>query len=152
MLTRTETIRMLKPGGTIGFTTWHRAIGWGPDLEDAFAALPFPAPFKLFAQTTAWGDWADLNWIRRTLLAKGLKDVKVEPCVLTQHADSADYFVRNFAMIINWLMSVCWSEELRKEHPAEEVQKLVKEFLEKKHEGKGWELVWVGLVATARVD
>jgi hypothetical protein len=100
---------------------------------------------------TSWGKWSDPNWIRNTLEAKGLQDVKVEPYAFLQRADSPEYFVRNFGMIVNWVMTSCWSEELRNEHPREEVEGLVKAFLEEKYGRKSWDLLWVAIVASGRV-
>lgn len=101
-------------------------------------------------QTTAWGEWSDVNWTRKTLMKKGLKDVKVDVFAHLSHVESATDFITHYAMMIDWIMGSCWSEELRKEHPREEVQRLVREFLEKKH-GGGWEESWVALIASARV-
>lgn len=151
VLTSTEAIRILKPGGHLGFTTWHPVIGWAPDLEAAFKSFPFEAPFASSHQTTLWGHWGDVNWIRHTLEKKGLKDVRVEPLATLQRSDSAEYFVNHFQMIIRWVTSTMWSEELRKEHPPEEVRQLVKDYLEKKYEGKGWDLVWISIISSARV-
>ena len=150
---RPESIRILSPGGTLAFTTWTAPLGWAPDVQAAFASLPFPAPFTASTQMTPWGSWSDPNWIRKTLQHKGLQDVKVEPYAFLQRVDSAEYFVRNFWMIINWVMTSCWSEELRREHPREEVEGLVRGFLEEmyKDQGGSWDLTWVAVVASGRV-
>ncbi|KAK0655332.1 hypothetical protein B0T16DRAFT_486914 [Cercophora newfieldiana] len=102
-----ESIRILSPGGTLAFTTWTQPLGWAPDVQRAFESFPFKAPFKAPAQTTAWGEWYDVNWIRKTLQAKGLESVKVEPCAFVQRIDSAEYFMRNFGMIVNFVISSC---------------------------------------------
>ncbi|KAK4448443.1 putative methylase [Podospora aff. communis PSN243] len=146
-----ETIRILSPGGTLAFTTWTQPLGWAPDVKEAFESFPFEAPFAASPQMTSWGRWSDTNWIRNTLEAKGLQDVQVEPYAFLQRADSPEYFVRNFGMIVNWVMTSCWSEELRNEHPREEVEGLVKVFLEKKYRGKSWDLLWVAIIASGRV-
>jgi len=77
--------------------------------------------------------------------------VRVEPLATVQRCDSAEYFVKHFQMIIDWVMRTMWSEELRKEHPLEEVRELIKEYLEKKYQGKGWDLVWVSIISSGRV-
>lgn len=50
-------------------------------------------------------------------------------------------------------MTSCWSEELRREHPREEVEGLVRGFLEEmyKDQGGSWDLTWVAVVASGRV-
>ncbi|KAL2132434.1 hypothetical protein VTI74DRAFT_3803 [Chaetomium olivicolor] len=146
-----EAIRILKPGGVLGFTTWHKEAGWIGDVREAFKSLPFEAPFEMSLQTTAWGNWSDVNWVRKTLTQKGLRDVQVEVFAFLSHVKDADFFLANFGMMMDWIMTSCWPEELRKEHPKEEVHRLVKEYLEKKYEGGGWECSWVGLIATGRV-
>ncbi|KAK0715216.1 S-adenosyl-L-methionine-dependent methyltransferase [Lasiosphaeris hirsuta] len=146
-----EALRILKPGGTLGFTTWHRTPGWAPDLQAAFKSFPFEAPLAVTLQTSKWGDWADVNWVRETLEDRGLQDVKVEVLAHLGRVDSAEHFTTHFAMMTNWTMNSCWSEELRKEHPAEEVHGLVRDFLENKYEGKGWDMTWVSIIASGRV-
>jgi hypothetical protein len=102
-------------------------------------------------QTTAWGRWTDVNWIRRTLLAKGLEDVKVDVFAFLSHVESVDYFLSNFAMMMDLIMTGSWPEELRKEHPREQVHALMREWLEKKYGGDGWDYSWVAVVASGRV-
>lgn len=102
-------------------------------------------------QTTPWGAWSDVNWIRKTLVQKGLQDVKVELFALLSHIDGPEFFMEHCAMMMDWVMSFCWSEELRQQHPKEEVHQMVKEFLEKKYGGEGWDISWVAAVSTGRV-
>ena len=102
-------------------------------------------------QTTSWGNWSDVNWIRKTLERKGLEDVKVDVTAFLTHTDGPEFFMSNFAMMLDFIIKTSWSEELRKEHPKEEVQKLMKEYLNKKYGNDGWDLSWVAVVATARV-
>jgi hypothetical protein len=102
-------------------------------------------------QTTQWGEWEDVNWIRKTLVEKGLEDVQVDLFAFLSHIDSAEYFVANCAPMVDWVVSTCWSEELRKEHPKEEVRQRVKDFLETKYGGGGWDVSWVAVIASGRV-
>ena len=102
-------------------------------------------------QTTTWGDWGDIAWVRQTLVDRGLEDVQVEVFEYESRADSAEHFVTSISMMIDWVTNTSWSEELRKEHGKEEVYGLVKEFLEKKYKGEPWDISWVALVATGRV-
>ncbi|KAH6856164.1 S-adenosyl-L-methionine-dependent methyltransferase [Chaetomium sp. MPI-CAGE-AT-0009] len=146
-----ETIRILQPGGVLGFTTWHQEVGWVTELREAFKTFPFEAPFEMAMQTTAWGNWSDVNWIRKTLAGKGLEDVKVDVFAFLSHTEGPEAFLKNFEMMLNVIMKSCWSEELMKEHPKEEVHKLLKEYLEKKYGGDGWDITWVAAIATARV-
>lgn len=102
-------------------------------------------------QTSPWGNWSDVNWIRKTLEGKGLEDVNVEVFAFLSRMDSTEYFLNSCGMMLDFLMKSCWSEELRKEHPKEEVHGLVKEFLDKKYGGEGWNISWIAAVASGRV-
>ncbi|KAK4159825.1 putative methylase [Cladorrhinum sp. PSN259] len=146
-----ETIRVLKPGGILGFTTWHQEPGWSVEAREAFAAFPFEAPYGLALQVTSWGNWHDVNWIERTLEAKGIQDIKVNVFAHLTQADNAEHFMSSCSMMVDWIMNSNWSEEMRKEHPREEVIELIKGFLEKKYEGKPWKMSWVSIIATGRV-
>ncbi|KAK0671612.1 putative methylase [Cercophora samala] len=145
-----ETIRILKPNGTLGFTTWHLPPTWVDDLREAFATFPFEAPYTWSLQMTPWGNWTDVRWVRKTLAAKGLQDVHVDIYAHLGKVDSPRYFIAQFAMMLDWIMDSAWSEELRRAHPREEVQGLVGGYLEKKYEGGSWDVSWVSLVASAR--
>ncbi len=143
-----EAIRVLKPGGQLAFTTWTQTPGWADDVQKAFESFPFEAPFSATLQTTKWGDWADVNWVRRALEDRGLQDVKVDVFAHLSHVDGAAQFLDHYTMMINWVLNTCWSEELRKEHPVDEVLGLVREYLEGKYEGNGWDVTWVSLIAS----
>ncbi|KAK4171390.1 putative methylase [Triangularia setosa] len=145
-----ETVRILKPGGVLGFTTWHRPPTWVDELQEVFASFPFEAPYTWTLQMTPWGQWTDVQWVRKTLAAKGLEDVNVDIYAHLSKVDSPTHFITQIAMMIDWIMDSAWSEELRKAHPREEVQGLVKDYLEKKYEGGSWDISWVSLIASAR--
>ncbi|KAL1872760.1 hypothetical protein VTK73DRAFT_1366 [Phialemonium thermophilum] len=146
-----ECIRVLKPGGILGFTTWHRnGAGWVPDIEGAFKSFPFDAPFDMKMQTTRWGEWSDVNWIRRTLVGKGLQDVDVAVSSHLSHVNSAAEFVDSIPGMIEVVMKATWTEELIAAHPIDEVKKLVAAHLEKKYEGQGWDLTWTSIIASGR--
>ncbi|KAK3898368.1 S-adenosyl-L-methionine-dependent methyltransferase [Staphylotrichum tortipilum] len=145
-----EAIRVLQPGGVLGFTTFHREVGWVGEVREAFASFPFEAPCGMGLQTTPWGTWSDVNWVRKTLTGKGLQDVKVDVFAFLSHVESADFFLANYGMMMDWIVNTSWSEELRRLHPKEEIHALVKEFLETKYGGEGWDLSWIALVASGR--
>src|SRR4051794_10730764 len=97
MLTVTDSIRILKPGGHLGFTTWHLLPGFVADLEAAFKSFPFDAPFQWTLQTTAWGDWANANWVKKALAAKGLEDIKVDLLAHLSRVNGPDEFISHFS-------------------------------------------------------
>ena len=136
----------------MGFTTPHRVSGWMSDLKEAITSLPFDAPCDLTPlQTTTWGNWADVNWVRKTLTGKGLRNVQVDVFAYLVPMESAEKFVATFGMMIDWVMASDWPDELKQQHPREEVHALVKDYLEKKYEGNGWEMSNVVVVATGQV-
>jgi hypothetical protein len=122
------------------------------EVREAFASFPFEAPCSMSLQTTPWGKWSDVNWARKTLPEKGLEDVKVDVFAFLSRVESADFFLANYGMMMDWIVNTSWSEELRREHPKEEVHALVREFLEKKYGGEGWDLSWISLVASGRTS
>lgn len=149
---RPESIRVLQPGGTLAFTTWHdHGSGWEPDFRSAFASFPFEAPFEVRMQTTKWGNWSNVNWIRRTLEDSGLEDVKVDVMAHLQHIHGPEHFVACFTMMLNMVIGSLWSEELKREHGMDEVKRLVREHLEEKYGGRGWDVTWTSISASARV-
>ncbi|KAK4188265.1 S-adenosyl-L-methionine-dependent methyltransferase [Podospora australis] len=146
-----EAIRILKPGGVLGFTTWHRFPGFVEDISEAFKSFPFEAPFSYALQTTSWGNWENINWVRKTLEGKGLEDVKVDVLAHITRVDSTDHFLSHFGMMVDWVMNSGWSEELRKAHPKDEVFRLLRESLDQKYQNGPWELSWVSLIASGRI-
>jgi hypothetical protein len=102
-------------------------------------------------QTTQWGNWSNVNWIRRTLEDFGLEDVQVDVLATLQHIRSGADFVQCFGMMFGWVMNSQWSEEVRAQHPMEEVKRLVKEHLDEKYGGRGWDVTWTSIIASAKV-
>lgn len=102
-------------------------------------------------QITQWGNWSNVNWIRRTLEELGLEDVKVDVMAHLQRIQTADDFVAGFETMMRWIVNSCWSEDLRVEHGMEEVKKMVRDHLEEKYGGRGWDITWTSIIASARV-
>lgn len=147
--------RILVPGGVLGATTFHRDNKfWIPDTRSAFASLPFTAPLPetLRMQMHDSGDWTDPAWIEQHMKEQGFVGVKVTVVPGSCRMESANEFLRTFGMMITWLTNSWWTEEQRREHPIEEVRELTKKHLEEKYGGEGWEINWVEICATGRVD
>lgn len=102
-------------------------------------------------QTTGWGNWSSVNWTRTTLEDLGLEDVKVDVMAHLQHIRDAADFVACFERMMSMVMNSNWSEELRREHGIDEVKTLVRMYLEEKYRGKGWDVTWTSIIASARV-
>ncbi|KAL1842325.1 hypothetical protein VTJ49DRAFT_5493 [Mycothermus thermophilus] len=129
-----EAMRVLQPGGILGFTTFHCHPSWFRDVKAAFQSFPFEAPCSMELQTTSWGQWSDINWVRETLVNKGLCNVKVSVFAHLSDVDGPEDFITRYGMMVDWIVDSCWSEELRREYPREVVHRMVKEFLEKRRD------------------
>jgi hypothetical protein len=126
---------------------------WGPDTRDAFASFPFEAPFptNFPLQMHDVGDWSSPAWVKSFFEEQGLRDVEVREVLGTVHVENAADYIKTFSIMLPWLIKTWWSEETRAQHPLEEVKELMRAFLEKKYEGKGWDLQFKTINASGRV-
>lgn len=150
-------MRVLKPGGIFGATTFpeHKANRfWLGEMQDAFAAFPFDAPYpeKMPMQMHDSGHWYDPVWVGAHLQELGLKDVEAAVQADSYYVKSADEFLDSFGMMIEYMMKWYWSEEQRAAHPLEEVKDLLHKHLVKKYNGEGWEIKWDVIYMTGRVE
>ena len=142
-----DAMRILKPGGVFGATTFPKGTSrkfWFKDLRDAFAALPYDGrlPEDVPMQLHSSGHWYDADWVAGHLEELGLKDVSVEVKPGTYHLENADEYILAFSMMFSFMMKTFWSEELREAHPVEEVTEFVRRFLDDKYKGEGWDIHW----------
>lgn len=149
-----DVVRILKPGGVFGCITPHvDHIGWVADVRSAFASFPFDAPFeeKNRAQVHDVGRWYDEAWVSGYLQDNGFKDV--ETCLEsgTVKVRDARHWLDVFGPVVALIVNTEWSEELRGEHGLEEVKGLIKEHLEGKYGGKGWDVGFACIVASGTV-
>ncbi|KAM0340893.1 hypothetical protein ACHAPU_010310 [Fusarium lateritium] len=146
--------RILKPGGVFGATTFHKDnTFWLPDLRSAFESFPFSAPFpEIKMQMHDQGDWTSPSWIEERLTKEGLQDVNVSVHDGKYFVKSAEEFVLQFGLMLGWLMKSWWTEEVRREHGIEEVRELIREHLEEKYKGEGWEIEFKMICMTGRVE
>lgn len=98
------------------------------------------------------GDWTDREWIETHLKEQGFPDVDVTLNPGTYHIKSAEEFVDTFGIMLSWLISSWWDEETRREHPVDEVKGLVEKHLEEKYHGKGWDINWLTICFSGRVE
>lgn len=127
---------------------------WQPELRSAYKSMPFEAPFpdEMPMQMHKNGHWTDESWVEAHLKEQGFKDVKVNLVSGVCRIESADEFVKVLAPMIQMSMNIWWSEEQRNAHGVDEVTALVKKHLEEKHGGKGWDMNWLIVCMTGRVD
>ncbi|RFU77350.1 hypothetical protein TARUN_4902 [Trichoderma arundinaceum] len=152
-----DCIRLLKPGGTFGASTWPKSnsnMFWIPDMRSALQSLPFDAPFPdpMPMQMHHSGHWDDAAWVEKHLRELGLANVSVKESLGTYKFESATEFMTSFGMMLPWVMNTFWSEEVRNAHPAEEVKELLKQHFEDKYNGQGWSVEWLVITMTATVN
>ncbi|KAF4778374.1 methyltransferase domain-containing protein [Colletotrichum scovillei] len=131
----------------------HLIPRWVADVRSAFASFPFDAPFeeKNRAQVHDVGRWYDEAWVSGYLQDNGFKDV--ETCLEsgTVKVRDARHWLDVFGPVVALIVNTEWSEELRGEHGLEEVKGLIKEHLEGKYGGKGWDVGFACIVASGTV-
>ncbi|KXH60640.1 methyltransferase domain-containing protein [Colletotrichum nymphaeae SA-01] len=128
-----DVVRILKPGGVFGCITPHvDHIGWVADVHDV-------------------GRWYDEAWVKGYLQDNGFKDVKTCLESGTVRVRDARHWLDVFGPVVALIVNTEWSEELRGEHGQEEVKGLIKEHLEAKHGGKGWDVGFACIVASGVV-
>ncbi|KAJ3493084.1 hypothetical protein NLG97_g4969 [Lecanicillium saksenae] len=152
-----EAMRVLQPGGVFGATTFpeHKENKfWFADVQSAFAAMPFEAPYpdQMPMQMHKSGTWYDPDWVEKHLQELGLKDVKVTVETDSYYIDSADAFLDHFGMMLGFVIKMLWTEEQQAAHPVEEVKELLHKHLVEKYNGGGWEVKWDIIYMTGRVE
>ncbi|CAN8099308.1 unnamed protein product [Discula destructiva] len=151
----TDSIRLLTPGGTLAFTTWHACNpAWAVDVRDAFATIPaalLPSDYVFRApmQTTAWGHWYDVDWVRDVLAVQhGLADVRVEVLANTWPVHGVGHFMRMFEKLLGPVAGMVLGEKTVAKLGGEEgVQTLVEGFLKEKYGEKEWTATGLSICA-----
>lgn len=97
-----ETIRVIKPGGTLGFTTWAHS---GPFylLQEACTLIPsFPntRTTEMSTRMNANGYWHDRTFIRSTLEGLGMTDIKINALPYVHEAPTAGEMARTLWPVV----------------------------------------------------
>jgi hypothetical protein len=145
-------MRVLKPGGTLGFTVWHKDnSGWVPDMRSSFEALPFEAPMPSVVPMApnGKGEFIDASLISEQLRRYGFVDIEVQTVEHIVRVDSAEDYLRMFGMMRDLMMKTFWSEE-SKEKAKGMLDDHIVRHLTKKHHGQGWAMPWTLIIATCR--
>ncbi|KAF2967251.1 hypothetical protein GQX73_g6343 [Xylaria multiplex] len=147
-----DTMRVLKPGGTLAFTVWHKGnSGWVPDMKSSFETLPFeapmPDPFPMAPNGRA--EFIDPDLIPEQLLGYGFEDVEVRTAEHIMRVESASDYLGSFGMMKDWMMQAYWSEE-SKEKANSMLDDHMMRHLTEKHGGQGWDLKWTMVLVTCR--
>lgn len=151
-----DSMRLLKPGGIFGASTWAAVNSrqWFiTDLDTAFASLPFATPplAPVSMQIHDDGHWTDASWIEQHLRELGLEDVTVEEKPGTYRFKSAEDWMMTFESMMMWMMNAKWDEEAKQKMTAAEVKERVLQHLREKYNGEGWDVAWTTIVMTGSV-
>ncbi|KAL8935458.1 MAG: hypothetical protein Q9216_005414 [Gyalolechia sp. 2 TL-2023] len=150
-----ECFRILRPGGTCAFTTWHH-VAWIDDVRAAFATLPGPPPFPdNLTVYRSWGkgDWHSIEWIRSHIQQQQrgqFTDIQIEQVAKDLTFDSPATFVDTFSVMVPVIVKKFWSEEDQREKGGMAVPALLEYMNGKYGEGKEMRMHWVANVVTMR--
>ncbi|RYP06360.1 hypothetical protein DL764_003205 [Monosporascus ibericus] len=147
-----DTMRLLQPGGTFGFTVWHKDNeGWLPDMRTCLEALPFEAPLPNPFPMATHGQpqWTEEGGIEKELKDGGFLKIEINTMTQIVHVDSAEHYVKCFDMIKQWIVNTYWSEESKEKAKGTLDEHMVK-HLKDKHDNRGWDLTWKMIFATCQ--
>ncbi|KAL8917584.1 MAG: hypothetical protein Q9208_007867 [Pyrenodesmia sp. 3 TL-2023] len=149
-----ECYRILRPAGTLGFTTWQH-VDWIADLRAAFATLPGPPPFPddltMYRSWGGQGDWQSVDWVRTHLQnSTQFADIEVEAVGKDLVFDSPEKFVDTFSVMVPFILKKFWSESERRELGEMAVPRLLEYMNGKYGEGGPVRMHWVANVVTAK--
>ncbi|CAG7968422.1 unnamed protein product [Penicillium olsonii] len=146
-----ETVRMLKPGGTIAFSTW-KETGWIPIARKAIESisrdLPFPGSAELLAVLSD-GEWHSVAWIKSQLVQRGFEDIDVRVETATTSLESS-VFVDMTMFMLPVVMKYFWSEEQREKYEPEVRTALVKSVEDIFGRDQDTVTEWEAIISTAR--
>ena len=136
--TLTETLRVLKPNGVEGLTSW-KAIAWWAEVADPALAqyLPeapkLPAPGGLFPTK----GWNDPEAIPVKLEQAGFRDVKVSEYKFKPKVE-AEPFAQATAFLVQSIAKRVWSEEVYGKYGGQ-IETALVQYLKANYEGGIWD-------------
>ena len=136
--TLTETLRVLKPNGTAGLTSW-KAIAWWAEVADPALAtyLPeapkLPAPGGLFPTK----GWNDPEAIPSKLEQAGFRDVKVSEYKFKPKVE-AEPFAQAMGFLVQSIAKRVWSEDIYGRFGGE-IEAALVQYLKANYEGGVWD-------------
>lgn len=136
--TLTETLRVLKPNGTAGLTSW-KAIAWWAEVADPALAqyLPeapkLPAPGGLFPTK----GWNDPEAIPAKLEQAGFRDVKVSEYKFKPRVE-AEPFAQATSFLVQSIAKRVWSEDVCGKYGGH-IEAALVQYLKANYEGGVWD-------------
>ncbi|KAG8886376.1 hypothetical protein FRB97_004911 [Tulasnella sp. 331] len=140
-----ESARILKPGGTVGFTTWNHQE-WFDSLRLAVSRVPGAPPMpEITALWRKTGMWDDPPWVEQQLVELGFSDLKVQLLDYKVNMGSPKEFVAGASPMISQLTRG-WASGKASLLPVE-----LEKALEEKYGGDGpFEQRMVAIIASAK--
>ncbi|KAG8857600.1 hypothetical protein FRB96_005618 [Tulasnella sp. 330] len=140
-----ESARILKPGGTVGFTTWNHQE-WFDSLRLAVSRVPGAPPMpEITALWRKTGMWDDPSWVEQQLVELGFSDLKVQLLDYKVNMGSPKEFVAGASPMISQLTRG-WASGKASLLPVE-----LEKALEEKYGGDGpFEQRMVAIIASAK--
>ncbi|KAF2214017.1 hypothetical protein CERZMDRAFT_96043 [Cercospora zeae-maydis SCOH1-5] len=131
-----ETLRMLKPSGTAGFTSWHKISWWDeillPAMERSLPGAPaIPHPANLFPAK----GWMEKEGVRAKLEAAGFSGVSVEIWEFTPDVKAED-FARACAHLVKAVVERAWNKQDREKFGGDRIESAMLEYLNNEFGGK----------------
>jgi ubiquinone/menaquinone biosynthesis C-methylase UbiE len=146
-----ESLRVLKPGGTIAINTW-KSLPWIEDVNAAAASLSTDLPPLTMSQFGQSGDgeWNNPSWIKAQLRDRNLEHIQVKPVLKTLTTGTARETAHVSMLPMKAIMGSMWSDEQREKYGDSYFHALL-QYLEDKY-GKDKEIakMWEAIITTAK--
>ncbi|KAK2836983.1 hypothetical protein FQN49_006527 [Arthroderma sp. PD_2] len=148
-----ECLRILKPGGTLAFTTWKKP-GWCDDVNAAIAAmsgnLPQPTPEEFLMSLGNGDEWHNSSWVEAQLQKRGLENIHVSLVSKSMATSTVPEMLPALAPIMAHIPARFWNKAQRGQHGAG-FESAVSSYLETKYGvDQPVPMHWIAVVATAR--
>nr|KMM64586.1 hypothetical protein CPAG_00938 [Coccidioides posadasii RMSCC 3488] len=148
-----ECLRILKPGGTVAFTTWKKS-GWSEDVNAAIATMPGnlaqPTPEEFLMSLGNGDEWHDPSWVKAQLWKRGLENIQVNLVSKTIATSTVPETIPALAPIMAHIPAKFWNEKQRQKS-AGSLASTVSSYLETKYgTDKPIPMHWIAVVATAQ--
>ncbi|PPJ55335.1 hypothetical protein CBER1_10193 [Cercospora berteroae] len=133
-----ETLRILKPGGTAGFSSWNQISWWNEILLPAMKkhlpeAPALPNPADLFPAK----GWMETDVVRTKMEGAGFGDVSVEIWSFTPDVAAED-FAKACAHLVKAVVARAWKEEERAKFGGDRFEKALLDYLNSEFEDGKW--------------
>lgn len=145
----TETYRILRPGGTAGFTSWKVIAWWDsvarPAVKHFIPDGPeLPHPGAVFPGR----GWSDASAIPEKLTKAGFKEIDVSEYSFTPDVEAAE-FAEAMAVLVKVITGRLWSEE-DNEKFGPQIEPALLKYLETNFEGGKWDGKMLALISIGK--